>query len=179
MSEYLIKPDPGPKPLGTKLLEEIHRRGFPVEITLTGPDEDWSAIRFMDAGPPEAECLLSFEAGTNAYKVVISRDAPRSAVELQLYLVETLLQEVGGYADHTGTRERLDHGQFIAKLRAHAGDAPKTMDWVWLVFSWLVVVAALTAFLQVQGPNRWTVLVVMIFALVSAAGLTWSHFKHE
>lgn len=179
MAEYVITPEKNAQPAGTRLLDELHRRGFPVEITLKGPDNGWENIRFFEAGPPPAECQVAFDAPSGTYKVTISRDASPASLELQLFLVETLLREVGGVADHAVTRERLNLGQLTEKLRAHRSDERKASDWLWVAFAWLVAAGALVGFWRMPGPNRWTVLVVLLFAALSACGLTYSHLKRE
>jgi hypothetical protein len=113
------------------------------------------------------------------YRVSIPPDASFASRELQLYLVETLLREVGGVADHGTTRERLNLQQFSQKLKTHHAGDRKASDWVWVGFAWAVALGALFAFTQVLGPNRWTVLVVAIFASLSALGLTYLQLKHE
>ena len=177
MSDYLITPETRDQPAGTQLLEELHRKGFPVEITLKGPDTTWESIRFTEHDAKDSECILSFDGGT--YRISIPPDASFSSRELQLYLVQTLLQEVGGVADHGTTRERLNLEQFNLKLKSHHADDHKASEWVWIGFAWAIALGAFFAFTQVAGPNRWTVLIVAVFASLSALGLTYLQLKHE
>ncbi len=178
MPDYLITPETNEPPAGTRLMEELHKKGFPVEITLNGPDGAWESIKFFEEGR-EAECILSRLADSNNYKISVTRDASPAALDLQLHLVEALLRAVGGIADHAVTRERLDYRQFSLKLQAHHSGEHKPSDWVWIAFAWAVALGSLVAFLQIAGPNRWTVLVVMVFASLSALGLTYLQLKHE
>ncbi|HVZ80680.1 MAG TPA: hypothetical protein VHE12_07760 [bacterium] len=179
MSDYLITPESQERPVATRLMEELHRKGFPVEITLKGPDSGWESIRFTEHDGSNGECVLSLDPGAKVYRVSISPDAPLSARELQLYVVETLLREVGGFADHGTTRERLNLQQFSLKLQAHHSGDRKASDWAWVAFAWLVALGALVAFLRVEGPNRWTILVVLVFAGLSACGLTYLQLRRE
>src|SRR5580658_1386571 len=41
MAEYVLTPESKTRLLGTQLMEELHRRGFPVEINLKGQDQAW------------------------------------------------------------------------------------------------------------------------------------------
>lgn len=159
-------------------MEDLHHRGFPVEINLKGPDQEWESVRFFEAGPPELECLLTHDPETGRYKISVYRDAPTRAHELQLFLVDTLLRELGGQVDNTTTLERFTSSQFTAKLKAH-GPMRKAKDWLWIGFSWTVVVAGLIAL--IAGSNQFRVMVglVLVFASISAVGLTYSHFKNE
>ena len=178
MPDYVITPETNDPPAGTRLMEELHRKGFPVEITLKGPDGSWDSIKFFEEGR-EAECVLSRLGDSNNYKVSVSRDASHASLDLQLHLVEAMLREVGGVTDHAVTRERLDLKQFSLKLQAHHSGDRKATDWVWVAFAWAVALGALFAFTQVAGPNRWTVLVIALFASLSAIGLTYLQLKRE
>lgn len=178
MSDYLITPENRDQPAGTRLMEELHRKGYPVEITLKGPDSAWESVRFIEHDAQGSECVVSLDP-KGVYRVSISPDAPLSARELQLYVVETLLKEVGGVADHSTTRESLNLQQFSLKLKTHHAGDRKASDWVWVGFAWAVALGAFFAFARTEGPNRWTVLVVAVFASLSALGLTYSQIKHE
>jgi hypothetical protein len=177
VSDYLITPETRDQPAGTELLEELHRKGFPVEITLKGPDNAWESVRFVDHDAQDSEGTLSWDG--KVYRVSIPPDASFSSRELQLYLVETLLQKVGGVADHGATRERLNLQQFSLKLKAHHAGDRKASEWVWVGFAWAIALGACFAFTQVAGPNRWTVLIVAVFASLAALGLTYLQLKHE
>jgi len=179
MAEYVLTPESKTQPAGTQLMEELHRRGFPVEITLKGPDQGWESIRFYEAGPPEIECFLSYDPGNGRYKVSVPRDASPETIELQLSLLDDLLQDLGGQADDTATLERFTPAQFKAKLRSLHEPAHKKGDLVWIGFSWAVVLASGLALFMGSSQSHMMVGLVLAFALLSAGGLTYFHFKHE
>ncbi len=179
MAEYVLTPEKKDQPQGTQLMEDLHRRGFPVEINLKGPDQGWDSIRFYEAGPPEVECLLAYDREKGRYKISVSRDASAQTHELQLFLVDSLLRELGGQVDNTSTLERFTPSQFSVKLRTLHNPMRKMKDLVWIGFSWAVVVAGLMAFFSKSGQSRGVVGLVLVFALISAVGLTYSHFKNE
>jgi hypothetical protein len=178
MAEYVLTPESQTQPLGTRLMEELHRRGFPVEINLKGTDEGWESIRFYEAGPPELECQLAYDEEAGRYKISVSRDASPQAHDLQLILVDSLLQTLGGQVDNTSTLERFTPAQFAAKLKAPHSPMGKTKDWIWIGFSWSVVVAGFIALFAGSGQSRMMVGLVLAFASLSAIGLTYSHFKN-
>ena len=176
MPEYVISPEKKEMPSGPFLMEEMHRRGFPLEINVKGGADKWDAIRFYEPGPPEIECFLSLDDENGRLNVSVSVDSPPHAFEMQMFLVELLLQQVGGQADNMTTRERLTLKEATAKIRSlHRGKAgPK--DLVWIGFSWAVVALALLAY-AFAPQSRGLVLVLLTLSLASAAGLTYSHFK--
>ncbi len=179
MADYVFTPDEKTRPAGTRLMEDLHRRGFPVEINLTGPDREWESIRFYEAGPPELECLLTYDPEGGRYKISVSRDASPRSHELQLFLVDSLLQELGGQVDNKSTLERFTPSQFTAKLKAIHNPVGRVKDLVWIGFSWAVVAAGLTALFAGSRQSREMVVLVIIFASISALGLTYSHLKNE
>jgi hypothetical protein len=178
MAEYVLTPESKLQPAGTRLMEELHRRGFPVEINLTGPDQGWESIRFYEAGPPELECLLAYESGTGRYKISVSPEASLPTYELQLFLVDSLLQILRGYVDNSTTLERFTPGQFTAKLKTHAAPG-KLKDLAWLLFSWAVAASGLFVLLFLPALARSLAIVVLIFSTLSASGLTYFHFKNR
>jgi hypothetical protein len=178
MAEYILTPDQKEAPSGTFLLEELHRRGFPVEISLKGPDDHWESVRFHEPGPPPVECLLSRDP-QGTYRVSIFHDSPLEALELQLYLVEAILQKTGGTADNSSTRERYTVKQLTAKLRNFHRTDRKTKDLFWLGFAWAVVVMGVAASFSLRPPLRSAAFLVLAVAFLSAAGQTYSHFKGE
>ncbi len=179
MAEYVLTPESKDQPLGTQLMEELHRRGFPVEINLKGPDQGWESILFYEAGPPELECQLICEPETGCYNISVSRDASPQTQELQLFLVDALLQKLGGRVDNRSTLERFTPSQFTAKLKSPHSPRGETKDLVWIGFSWCVVVAGLIALFVGSDPSRLTIGFILAFAFVSAVGLTYSHFKNQ
>lgn len=175
MAEYILTPEKTEQPSGLELMEELHRRGFPVEIHLTGQDKQWEAIRFTEPGPPEVECLLSY--GSEGYIISISQDAPPSASDLQTSLVETLLQDLGGQVDNVNTRERFTPEEFTAKLKHQQDSAAPAKERFWIVFSWAVVVMALGIYFVISPDKRDLVVVILVLSFLSAALQTYSHAK--
>jgi len=178
MAEYVLTPEKNEQPSGLQLLEELHRRGFPVEIHVKGEDRKWEAIRFSEPGPPEVECILSYDAEAGLYTAFVSQDAPPSAVELQVFLVDSLLRELGGRADNTNTRERFTPEQFAEKIRHHHGPARKLGDYLWIGFSWLVVLLASLMYFIIAPNLQHLVLVILFLAFLSAVLQTVTHIKN-
>ena len=170
MSEYVITPEKKLPPSGHVLLEEVHRRGIPVEISVKGTVDKWESIRFHEPGPPEIECLLSLEPG-GAMKAAISVDSDMEARDLQMVLVDVILREVGGRVDHTGTRERYTAEQFARKVRDHRGKPPAEADLPWIIFSWVMVAVSLLGFC-VLPRFQYFALVAAALSLAGAVGLT-------
>ena len=176
MPNYVISPDQNSLPEGPYLMEQLHRRGFPVEINVKGPAQSWNEIRFYEPGPPELECFLSVNEKNGSLNVSVSNDSPLEARELQIFLVDLLLQELGGQADNTDTRERFTSKEFAEKIKHHFGSTHKTKDLLWIVFSWAVFAAGIAIYFfapQFHG----LVSIVLVLSLLSAAGLTYSHYK--
>jgi len=176
LPEYIIKPGKKELPAGPYLLDELHRRGFPVEINIKGPADHWDAIRFYEPGPPEIECFLSFEEEEGVYNVSVPTDSPHQAVDLQMFLVDLLLKDLGGQADNTATRERFTPQQFSVKLKDHHASTGGSKDLFWIVFSWLVVSLGILVFFF-SPQSRSLVPFIILFSLLSAVGLTYAHFK--
>jgi hypothetical protein len=179
MAEYVLTPESKLQPAGTRLMEELHRRGFPVEINLSGPDQGWESIRFYEAGPPELECRLAYEPEPGLYKISVAPEASLPTYELQLFLVDSLLQTLGGHVDNSTTLERFTPGQFTAKLKGLRASPGKFKDLLWIVFSWAVAAASLFVLLFVPAPARSLVMVLLLFSTLSASGLTYLHFKNR
>jgi hypothetical protein len=177
MAEYVITPEIKALPSATGLMDALHKRGFPVEINLKGSDLEWDAVRFYEPGPPEIECFLSYDPGDGVYTVSAPNDAVPETMELFHFLAGVLLQKVEGRADNPATRERYSAGQFSAKLKKHKRSSGKSKDIFWLFFSWGVVVVGSLVFLLIGTDLRYPALVVLFLSLLSAAGLTYSHFK--
>ena len=91
MDEYVITPAVKELPEGPALMDELHRRGLPVEIHLTGTAQRWEAIRFYEPGPPEIECFLSREEEDGRLRLSMPPGSPPEAAELLLNLVDLLL----------------------------------------------------------------------------------------
>lgn len=176
MPEYVIKPEKKELPAGPYLMEELHHRGFPVEINVKGSAAKWDAIRFYEPGPPEIECFLSFSEENGTYSASVSDDSPYQAIELQMFLVDLLLKEVGGRADNSATRERFTPQEFTAKLRAHHGSSNDKRELFWIGFSWVVVVLGVLIYFF-SPQSRSLAPFIVFFSLLSAGGLTYSHFK--
>jgi hypothetical protein len=177
MPEYVLTPEKKELPSGPALMEELHRRGFPVEITLKGPANEWESVRFFEPGPPEVECLLSFNPKNGSFTVTTPTTAPHEATEMQLFLVDILLKDLGGMADNTGTRERYSAKQFAAKVRSLHGVSRGTQDLVWIAFSWIVTLLGVLAFFLMDPQVRHMALIIAGLSLLSAAGQTYSYLK--
>jgi hypothetical protein len=171
MSEYVITPDRKDPPSGHVLMEELHRRGLPVEISVKGTVDKWESIRFTESGPPETECQLTLDP-SGTLKASISVDSNMEARDLQMVLVDVILAEVGGRADHTATRERYTAEQFARKVRDQRGRPPSEADLPWIVFSWAMVGVSLMGFC-VLPRFHYFALVAAALSLVGALGLTW------
>lgn len=178
MAEYILTPEKKIQPSAFELMEELHRRGIPVEIHLKGQDRQWDEIRFAEPGPPEVECFLSFDPDKGLYNVAVPHDSPPSATELQVFLVDTLLQTLGGQADNKTTLERFTPRQFALKVQQHHNPSAKSKELFWIVFSWAVVALALGVYFVVASHLRQLVALVLILSFLSAALQTYSHFKN-
>jgi hypothetical protein len=177
MAEYIVTPDKKDLPSGPSLLEELHRRGYPVEINVKGTAEKWEMIRFFDPGPPEMECLITHDAPNGRFSVSVSTDAPPQATELQMNLVDIMLRQLGGQTDNSTTRERYSAKQFTTHLKKLHGTSDKAKDIVWLGFSWGIVVLGILLYFSLPPSMKPVDVVVVFLSLLSAGGLTYSHFK--
>ena len=178
LPEYTIKPEKVDLPTATYLREEMHRRGFPVEINVKGSPDQWEAIRFSDPGPPEVECFLSYSDKRDSLNVSVSVDAPHQAAELQMVLVDLLLQELGGQADNLKTRERYTAQEFSEKLKHLHETKPGPRDLIWIGFSWAVVLLALLI-LILKPQTRGLAAMLLLASLASAGGLTYAHYRSK
>ncbi len=178
MAEYILTPEKKNQPPALELMEELHRRGFPVEINLKGRDPKWDAIRFFQPGPPEIECFLSFDADNGSYSVAVSQDAPPSAADLQIFLVDALLQNLGGQVDNVNTRERFTPEEFGARLKRHHNPSERMKEWFWVAFSWAVSVLALGIYFVVAPHLRQLVALILVLSSLSALLQTYSHLKN-
>lgn len=176
MAEYVVTPETTVRPSGTELMEELHRQGFPVEIHVKGNAQLWESVRFLEPGPPEIQCVLSWDPGQKTYTASVSDSSPEGR-DLLLYAVDALLQRVGGRADNSSTRERFTAGQFKALLKVHRASSDGRKDLLWVVFAWGVVGLAFLAYFSVAPGLHDLVLIVSVLSFLSAAGLTYSHFK--
>lgn len=177
MAEYVLTPDKKERPSGIELLEELHRRGYPVEIHVKGQHPEWEAIRFTLAQPAGAECLLSFEPADGLYRLSVAPDSPPAAAELQAFLLDTLLQGLGGQADNLQTRERFTPGEFAQRLKHLHDPGRKARDLFWLAFSWAVVALSLLIYFVISPGVRHLALGILVLSTVSAALQTQLHFK--
>lgn len=178
MSEYVITPDKDARPSGHYLMEELHRRGLPVEMNVKGTAEEWDSIRFYEAGPPEIECFLSHEPSNSQLNISISVDSSLEARDLQMFLVDILMKKVGGRVDHTGTRERCTAEEFAKKVKSIHGSAAGEADLPWIVFSWAMVAISLLGYCVLPRFNHWALAAVAL-SLASALGLTIPKFRSK
>lgn len=159
-------------------MEELHRRGLPVEINVKGTAENWDSIRFYEPGPPEIECFLSHEESNGELNISISVDSSLEARDLQMFLVDILLKNVGGRVDHTGTRERYTAEEFAKKVKDIHGKTSGASDTPWIVFSWAMVVISLFGFWILPRYNYWA-LAAAALSLAGALGLTLPKFRSK
>lgn len=177
MAEYVLTPEKKEQPSGIELLEELHRRGYPVEIHVKGQHPQWEAIRFFLANPSEAECLLSFDPADGLYRLSVTPDSPPAAAELQAFLLDTLLQDLGGRADNLQTRERFTPVEFAQKLKHLHDPGRKTRDLFWVAFSWAVAMLSLLIYFVISPGVRHLALGILVLSTLSAALQTYLHFK--
>jgi hypothetical protein len=178
LSEYVITPDDQSRPSGHHLMEELHRRGLPVEINVKGTAEEWDSIRFYEPGPPEIECFLSHEPSNGQLNVSISVDSSLEARDLQMFLVDILLKKVGGRVDHTGTRERYTAEEFSKKVKSLHGSSAGETDLQWILFSWVMVAISLLGYCVLPRFNYWA-LAAGALSLAGALGLTIPKFRSK
>jgi hypothetical protein len=178
MPEFILTPESKTLPSVPSLLDQIHEMGFPVEINVKGQPDHWEDLRFHEPGPPEVECLLSYDGGQGRYTFYVSSDAPPKAYDLQLHLVELLLKNLGGRVDNKLTRERYTSSEFMKKMARHRAAQNNPWDLFWLVFSWAVVLFALFLFFSLHPGLRAYVVTILLLALVSAVGLTLARLKN-
>ncbi len=176
MAEYIITPEKNDLPTAPALLEELHRRGLPVEITVKGTADKWESVRFLEPGPPEIKCTLGYNETKGVFSVSMPTNSPHQALELQLCLVDVLLRELGGQADNVETRERYSPQQFTAKLREFQGLSGSSNDLFWILFSWGVVVLAVIIYFRVPKFHP-LVLIIALLSLASAIGQTLPKLK--
>jgi hypothetical protein len=179
MAEYILSPESRQQPSAFQLIEELHRRGYPVEIHLNGEDHKWESIQFSEAGSPDTTCSLTFNSTTGRYTISIASNALAQAGDLQLSLVDSLLQSVGGHVDNTGTLERYTPEQFKAKLRRSNPSAGRGWDLFWVFFAWAVVIGGLVVYFSIEDNRRYMVMMIIALSSLSAAGLTYSHIKND
>ncbi len=177
MSDYILKPGNKRLPSATFLLEEIHNRGIPVEINVTGTVDQWEIIRFFEPGPPEIECYMTFNQENPQFTLSIPNDSPASSSILRLHLTHILLTEVGGTVTDSSTGESFDALEIAAKVRKLQPSKSPIGEYLWLAFSWAVVLLAVLAYFAVPLQLRILVIVVAVLAFSSAVGQTYSKFK--
>ena len=177
MAEFHIKPDSKKIPSAPHLMEELHRVGVPVEINVKGKADQWDAVRFSEPGPPEIECFASFDPEDGTFTVSLPHDAPLAARELQLFITNEILKEVGGQVDNTTTREHFSAAQFAAMVRDHHLSKNDPWDRFWLVFSWAVVLFGLFLYFSLSSSLRTMDLTIVGLALISAIGLTFTKLR--
>lgn len=176
MAEYIITPEKNFLPPAPRLMEELHRRGFPVEITLKGTAEEWQSVAFFEEGPPEVQCALTCDPQDGRFVVATASNASPQSLDLQLFLVELLLQEVGGQADNSETRERYDKKQMSNKIKRLHGLSTGA-DIFWIVFAWVIVLLGVLLYFSIDPGLRTMNLVILVISALGAVGLTYTHFK--
>jgi len=179
MPEFILTPEQKKIPTAHSLLEQIHKMGFPVEINVKGRPENWEDLRFHQPGPPDVECLVSYDGGQGRYTLQVSSDAPPKAYDLQLSLVELLLKLLGGQVDNRFTRERFTAGEFMKKMTHHRVAQNNPWDLFWLGFSWIVVAFGVFLSFSVHPELKGVVLSIVVLAFLSASGLTYTRFKSK
>ncbi len=179
MPEFILTPEKKTLPQAPSLLDQIHKLGFPVEINVKGKPENWESLRFYEPGPPEIECHVIYDAEEGRYVLQVSSDSPTEAYDLQLSLVEILLKNLGGQVDNRFTRERFSAAEFIKKMAHHRGSLSAHWDILWLVFSWAVVFFGIFLCFSVHPGMQGAVVSIVVLALISAAGLTYTRFKSK
>jgi hypothetical protein len=179
MPEFILTPEKNKIPSAHSLLEQIHRMGHPVEIHVTGKPENWTELRFHQPGPPEVECLVSYDSGQGLYTLHVNSDAPPKAYDLQLALVELLLKSLGGQVDNRFTRERYSAEEFMKKMARHRVAQNNPWDPFWLGFSWVVVLFGIFLSFSLHPEIRGVVLSIVVLAMVSAVGLTYTRIKNK
>jgi hypothetical protein len=179
MPEFILTPEKKALPSAPSLLNQIHEMGFPVEINVKGKPENWEDLRFHEAGPPEVECLVSYDGRQGRYSLQVSSDAPPKAYDLQLALVELLLKNLGGQVDNRVTRERFTAAEFVRKMTHHRISQSNPWDSYWLAFSWVVVFFGLFLSFTLHPGLKGVILSIVVLALVSAVGLTYTRFKNK
>jgi hypothetical protein len=177
LPEYVVTPEAATPLPAPALLEGLHRRGFPVEIVIKGAADQWESIRFTEPGPKEVECSLIRDTASGRLTVTTASDATPEAVDLQAHLVGLLLDELGGQADNSYTRERFNAQEFARKLRHHHAPRGGFREIAWLVFSWIVVALGVALYFSVPDHLKPVDLVVVIIAFLSAVGFTYTHFR--
>jgi hypothetical protein len=153
--------------------------GFPVEINVVGKPENWEDLRFHESGPPEVECLVSYEREKNRYTLHVNSDAPPKAYDLQLALVELFLKNLGGQVDNRFTRERYSAEEFITKMTHHRVSQNNPWDPFWMGFSWVVVLFGIFLSFSLHSELKGAVLSIVALALISAVGLTYTLIKNK
>ena len=177
MAEYIITPEKSDLPTAPDLMEELHRRGLPVEITVKGTAEQWESVKFVELGPPEIKCTLAHNGAKGTFSVQMPTNSPHQALELQLSLVDVLLRLLGGQADNTETRERYNPQQFTAKLREFQGLSGGPHELLWIFFSWVVVLVAVIMYFAMPKFHV-LILILALLSLASAVGQTLPKLKN-
>jgi hypothetical protein len=179
MNEYIVIPEKKELPSGTFLLEELHRRGLQVEINIKGSADRWDSIRFCEPGPPEIECVLYYDAQELRFNVSLEENLPAAAQELQIFIVEILLRELGGEAQEIATGKKYDDQSFKEKIKKLAPPPHDSKELFWLAFSWIMVLMGAALVFHLPDSERTLVIVVESLALFSALGLTLSKFNSK
>ncbi len=179
MPEFILTPEKTKLPSAPSLLDQIHKMGFPVEVTVKGKPDQWEDLRFHEPGPPEVECLVSYDEGEGKFSLHVSSDAPPKAYDLQLHLVELLLKNLGGQVDNRHTRERHTAAEFFKKMQHHRVSQNNPWDYFWLAFSWAVVLFGGFLYFALRPALRPFIVPIFILALLSASGQTYSLLKNK
>ncbi len=177
MADYILKPGNKRLPSATFLLEEIHKRGIPVEINVTGTVDQWEAIRFFEPGPPEIECFATFDQENPRFILTVPKDSPELSSDLRLLLAHIFLSEVGGTVTDSSTGENYDAPKIAARVRQFQPSKSGISESLWLIFSWAVLPLAALAYFAVPHQLRILVIGVAVLAFFSAVGQTYSKLK--
>jgi hypothetical protein len=177
LAEYRLTPFQKKCPAPSDLLRKLHERGFLVEVRLDGLADNWGALRFYEEGPSELECFLIRDEETRDLTASIPQDSSPRSKELLLRLIDMLLKDLGGSIEEAATQEHWTAEEFLEQNCHLSKSARPVKDWAWLLFSWILTVAAVAAYFNVPSNLHLLALTVIVFTGVSAVGLSFSSAK--
>ncbi|GEM_PF-1304889 len=183
MTEYLLRPSKKTPPLPQDLLDDLHKRGWQVELNLKAENGVWEDIRFFRPGPPEEiECFLLHDPEALTYIVSLPAMPANGAQELQFHVLDILLNRLGGAVEDYETHRTLTQSELEAWARKYKSGlkgilSRPTHDLFWFLFPWVVSVGGILYSIFGNPVNRLPALLVTIPALLSAIGMTF--FAHK
>lgn len=177
MTEYRITPREEKPPTPSELLAGLQNRGFAMEVNLSGPPDNWGALRFYLDAPADVECFLIRDEETKVLTASIPLDASPRARELLVHLSDLLLETVGGSLEDREKELTWTLPGFRAVHPELKALPRRSFKAAWPIFAWALAAVSLAAYFNLPDNLRVFSQAVLALTLVSAIGLTLTSFQ--